>query len=98
MDDYLCSWRIRIGDRPPRREYLTVLLAERLGVRHHGFNGLPGEAGVWVEDFEVEAESETAAKAAAEVVGQEIRTALARYDGVGLSVEGLQEVRKLPLE
>lgn len=90
---YVCGWRLRIGVRPPSAETVTLLLAERSGMAHHGFNSFPGEPGVMLAQFEVEAPTLDAARQAAQNVGPAIRGALARYDGAGLIVEDLYEVR-----
>jgi hypothetical protein len=75
------------------REAVTLLLAEHLGLAHHGFNSLPGEPDVWLAQFEVDAASDQAARVAAQQFGPRIRAALARYEGAGLTVGELYEVR-----
>ncbi len=93
MARYVCTWRVKIGDRPPSRETVTVLLGERLHNAHRGFNSLPGVPDVWVEEFEVDAPDIAAAREVAEKFGSAIRAALAHYDGGGLTVGDLDEVR-----
>ncbi len=93
MSRFVCKWRVQVDDRPPSRETVTLLLAERIGSAWHGFNSLPGAADAWAAEFEVEAHDLAAAREAAEQYGPTIRVALARYDGAGLRVGELEEVR-----
>lgn len=93
MARFVCGWKVRLGERPPGRETVTELAGHRLGMAYHGFNNLPGEPDMMLVEYEVDAPNIDAAKVAAAAFGPAIRAALARYDGAGLTVLDLYEVR-----